>query len=160
MDPMLPAGLPFPVRVLEFKACCDSGQFSQQFSRSFPGTFLQNSRKDPRNSHSLLEFSDLRARILKHKKKILFCNPARPSGPGGARRSLQRVSRAFRGPKSARNSLETVSETVSKQSIAPKVGRTPRGSCNRTLLRRVLRRFSSSRCFLEGFLEGAWQGLQ
>ena len=30
-----------------------------------------------------------------------------------------------------------------------------KGSCNRTLLRRVLRRFSTSRCFLEGFLEGA-----
>ena len=34
------------------------------------------------------------------------------------------------------------------------IGRTPRGSCNRTLLRRVLRRvlrrFSSSKCFLEG----------
>ena len=29
------------------------------------------------------------------------------------------------------------------------IGRTPRGSCNRTLLRRVLRRFSTSRCFLE-----------
>ena len=28
-------------------------------------------------------------------------------------------------------------------------------SCNRTLLRRVLRRFSNSKCFLEGFLEGA-----
>ena len=36
------------------------------------------------------------------------------------------------------------------------LGRTPRGSCNRTLLRGVLRRFSTSRCFLEGFLEGAW----
>ena len=35
------------------------------------------------------------------------------------------------------------------------LGRTPRGSCNRTLLRRVLRRFSNSKCFLEGFLEGA-----
>ena len=31
---------------------------------------------------------------------------------------------------------------------------TPRGSCNNTLLRRVLRRFSNSKCFLEGFLEG------
>ena len=31
-----------------------------------------------------------------------------------------------------------------------------KGSCNRTLLRRVLRRFSTSRCFLEEFLEGAW----
>ena len=27
-------------------------------------------------------------------------------------------------------------------------------SCNNTLLRRVLRRFSNSKCFLEGFLEG------
>ena len=35
------------------------------------------------------------------------------------------------------------------------IGGTPRGSCNRTLLRMVLRRFSNSRCFLEGFLEGA-----
>ena len=33
------------------------------------------------------------------------------------------------------------------------IGRTPRGSCNRTLLRRVLRRFFTSRRFLEGFLE-------
>ena len=40
------------------------------------------------------------------------------------------------------------------------LGRTPRGSCNRTLLRRVLRRFSNSKYFLEGFLEGALQGLQ
>ena len=37
---------------------------------------------------------------------------------------------------------------------------TPRGSCNRTLLRRVLRRFSNSKCFLEGFLEGACKGFQ
>ena len=41
-----------------------------------------------------------------------------------------------------------------------KVGCTPRGSCNRTLLRRVLRRFSNSKCFLEGFLEGACKGFQ
>ena len=33
-------------------------------------------------------------------------------------------------------------------------GRTPRGSCNRTLLRRVLRRFFKGSAFLEGFLEG------
>ena len=38
------------------------------------------------------------------------------------------------------------------------LGRTPRGSCNRTLLRRVLRRLSKSKCFLEGFLEGACKG--
>ena len=38
------------------------------------------------------------------------------------------------------------------------IGRTPRGSCNRTLLRRVLRRFSNSKRFLEGFLERACKG--
>ena len=43
--------------------------------------------------------------------------------------------------------------------LAP-LGCTPRGSCNRTLLRRVLRRFSNSKCFLEGFLEGAFKGFQ
>ena len=31
-------------------------------------------------------------------------------------------------------------------------GCTPRGSCNCTLLRRVPRRFSNSKCFLEGVL--------
>ena len=36
------------------------------------------------------------------------------------------------------------------------IGRTPRGSCNRTLLRRVLRRFFNGSAFLEGFLEGAF----
>ena len=40
------------------------------------------------------------------------------------------------------------------------LGRAPRGSCNRTLLRRVLRRLSNSKCFLEGFLEGACKGFQ
>ena len=38
------------------------------------------------------------------------------------------------------------------------LGRTPRGSCNRTLLRRVLSRFSNSKRFLEGFLERACKG--
>ena len=45
--------------ILEFVAFGDPGGFFQQFSRNFPGTFLHNSRKDPRSSHSLLEFSDL-----------------------------------------------------------------------------------------------------
>ena len=40
------------------------------------------------------------------------------------------------------------------------LGCTPRGSCNRTLLRRVLQRFSNRKCFLEGFLEGACKGFQ
>ena len=40
------------------------------------------------------------------------------------------------------------------------IGCTPGGSFNRTLLRRVLRRFFTSRCFLEGFLEGPCKGFQ
>ena len=57
VDPRFSAGLPFPVpEILEFVAFGDSGKIFQQFSRNFPGTFLQNSRKDPRNSHSLLEY--------------------------------------------------------------------------------------------------------
>ena len=64
VDPRFPAGLPFPVpEILEFVAFGGSGKFFQQFSRNFPGTFLQNSRKDPRNSHGLLEFSELRKRL-------------------------------------------------------------------------------------------------
>ena len=59
MDPRFPAGLPFPVpEILVFVAFGDSGKIFQQFSRKFSETFLQNSRKDPRNSHSLLEFSE------------------------------------------------------------------------------------------------------
>ena len=61
VDPRFPAGLPFPVpEILEFVAFRDPGKFFQQFSRSFPGTFLQNSCTDPGNRHSLLEFSEIR----------------------------------------------------------------------------------------------------
>ena len=52
-------GSPFPVlEIPEFVAFRDSGKFFQQFSRDFPGVFLENPRTDPGNSHSLLEFSD------------------------------------------------------------------------------------------------------
>ena len=65
VDPRFPAGLPFPVpQILEFVALCDSGTFFQQFSRNFPGTFLQNSRKDPGNSHSHFEFSELGSGVV------------------------------------------------------------------------------------------------
>ena len=53
-------GRPFPVpEMLEFVAFGNSGKFFQQFSWDFPAIFLQNSRTDPGNSHSLLEFSDI-----------------------------------------------------------------------------------------------------
>ena len=52
------------------------------------------------------------------------------------------------------NGPNTVSERMAS------IGCTPRGSCNRTLLRRALRRFSNSKCFLEGFLEGTCKGFQ
>ena len=59
VDPRFPAGLPFPVpEILDFAAFRDSGKVFQQFSRDFPGVFPENPRTDPRNSHSLLEFSD------------------------------------------------------------------------------------------------------
>ena len=53
------------------------GKLFQQFSRTFPGTFLQNSRKDPGNSHSLLEFSEIPTKgvgknVLKMKRKGKF----------------------------------------------------------------------------------------
>ena len=44
--------------ILEFIAFRNSGKIFQQFSRDFPGAFLDNPRTDPRNSHSLLEFSE------------------------------------------------------------------------------------------------------
>ena len=40
------------------------------------------------------------------------------------------------------------------------LGCIPRGSCNNTLFRRVLRRFSNSKSFLEGFLKGACRGFE
>ena len=59
----------FPVpQILEFIAFRDSGKFFQQFSRDFPGVFLENPRTDPGNSHSLLEFSEKR-NFSKNEKK-------------------------------------------------------------------------------------------
>ena len=52
VDPGFPAGLPFPVpEILELVAFRDSGKLFQQFSRDFPGVFLENPRTDPGNSH-------------------------------------------------------------------------------------------------------------
>ena len=59
VDPRFPAALPFPVpEILEFVAFRDLGKIFQQFCRDFPRSFLGNPRTDPRNSHSLLEFSE------------------------------------------------------------------------------------------------------
>ena len=59
VDPRFPEGLPFPVpEIPEFVAFRDSGKIFQQFSRDFPGVFLENPRTHPGNSHSLLEFSE------------------------------------------------------------------------------------------------------
>ena len=58
MDPRFPAGLPFPVlEILEFVAFRDAGKI---FPLDFSGVFLENPRADPGNSHSLLEFSEIR----------------------------------------------------------------------------------------------------
>ena len=49
--------------ILEFVAFRDSGKLFQQFSRDFPRVFLENPRTDPGNSHSLLEFSEMRRKL-------------------------------------------------------------------------------------------------
>ena len=67
---------------------------------------------------------------------------------------LRRVLFSLAYFKPAGRPLGGQSPTSRKSVSRTPIGRTPRGSCNRTLLRRVLRRFSTSRCFLEGFLEG------
>ena len=54
----------------------DSGKIFQQFSRNFPGTFLQNSCTDPRNSHSLLEFSEKPPHIHHSPGEGAFCMTA------------------------------------------------------------------------------------
>ena len=65
VDPRFPAGLPFPVpEILEFVAFGDSGKIFQQFSRNFPGTFLQNSRKDPETATAFSSFLNYRPMIL------------------------------------------------------------------------------------------------
>ena len=61
--PKVPCRFAFPSgrnpRIVAFH---DSGKIFQQFPHNFPRTFLQNSRKDPRNSHSLLEYSECKTR--------------------------------------------------------------------------------------------------
>ena len=56
--------------------------------------------------------------------------------------------------------VSVVTATPLKLNPPPFLGCTPRGSCNCTLLRRVLRRFFKNKCFLEGFLEDACKGFR
>ena len=82
VDPRFAAGLPFPVpQMLEFKAFRNSGNFFQQFSRDFPGIFLGNARADPRNSHSLLEFSEFCEQTGRKAPAMLACNQKRSGDP-------------------------------------------------------------------------------
>ena len=75
VGPRFLAGLPFPVpEIPEYVAFGNSGRIFQQFSRDFPAIFLQNSRTDPGNSHSLLEFSDNR-RFSQLSDYVFFLPP-------------------------------------------------------------------------------------
>ena len=67
-----------------------------------------------------------------------------------------------RGPKSSllKENMRGYESSRGCQDAHTSLRCTPRGSCNNTLLRRVLRRFSNNKCFLEGLLEGAWKGFQ
>ena len=57
VDPRFPAGLPFPVpEIIEFVAFRDSGKFFQQFSRDFPGVFLENPQQIPETATAFSSF--------------------------------------------------------------------------------------------------------
>ena len=62
-----------------------------------------------------------------------------------------------RGPQSSKHKKHYMQKTMLGESIFGLIalGCTPKGSCHNTFLRRVLRRFSNSKCFFEGFFEGA-----
>ena len=78
-------------------------------------------------------------------------------GEGGS----SEVFRGFQQKKESENELPGPLNPGSQEvENGVEIGRTPRGLCNRTLLRRVLRRFFTSSCFLEGFLEGTCEGCQ
>ena len=69
--------------------------------------------------------------------------------------------KGMKAPKRSTEKIHTHTHTSPWQNPrSQNVGCTPRGSCNDALLRRVLRRSSNSKCFLEGFLEGACEGFQ
>ena len=80
MDPMFPAGLPFLVRkILEFKAFRAFGKnFFQQFSRSFPGTFLQlrDGETTIKIKFSLFEGRGLGGREENRPKMLVFVGNA------------------------------------------------------------------------------------
>ena len=60
-----PASFPFLVpEMLEYVAFRDSEKLFQPFSRDFPGVFLGNPGTDPGNSHSLLECSDQKTKLV------------------------------------------------------------------------------------------------
>ena len=88
VDPRFPAGLPFPVpEILECIASRDPGRFSSNFPSIFPEFSREPpSRADPRNSHSLLEFSDFRNAPKKSENgfmetfRIFFSRPLGPQG--------------------------------------------------------------------------------
>ena len=65
MDPRFPAagGLSRCPKSQNLQHFAIREKFFQQFSRDFPGVFLENPRTDPGNSHSLLEFSEKKGKI-------------------------------------------------------------------------------------------------
>ena len=68
VDPRHPAGLPF--QVLQSLAFRDTEKLSSIFPKIFPEISSGNPRTDPRNSHSLLEFSDTMRTLLGHCKDV------------------------------------------------------------------------------------------
>ena len=106
----------------------------------------------------------LRRILQKCAKKRFYATPPLVSPPFPLVTPPFCVSPTYLRAPWHRNRKQFFESQTKSQGISPvrskfghfhrKLGCTPRGSCNNTLLRRVLRRFSRSKCFLEGFLEG------
>ena len=115
--------------------------FSQIFVLQFPGKMAtKNFTKNPRHFPRCTKLSFFTAATL---------------GASGPNISVRMVDGRKRASLERTRACQIACFKKASVSGASSIGRTPTGSCNRTLLRRVLRRFSNSKCFLEGFLEGA-----
>ena len=110
-------------------------------------------------SHGLPQHSQVSKRMIKICQNFLD-HPSKNFKMLGMSRTVQNQSKNF--CKLKRPVFHAVFSSLFLLNLRNNVwlGRAPRGSCNRTLLRRVLRRLSNSKCFLEGFLEGACKGFQ
>ena len=130
--------------------CLFSLSFQWEEGQKFPGTLFLGT------FFSYFRwFFSFRTVTASHKMLTLQA-PSSFLNAGTARRGCLGRGEVFRCPPAACPPERP--RPFAHSRVKRAVERTPRGSCNRTLLRRVLRRFSNSKRFLEGFLERACKG--